>query len=223
MTDRSASKTSPTTRRTEANGGREVKFGVDPPGRRVQVPQLLVAVLVVALSALVGVVLFSQAASREPVVALVLGLERGHELTNGDLRVVFVGTDDTIAAVSPDEVPSLIGLTAVTDLEAGTLVTPAMFVGRSSLGVDEGVVGLSLGPGEYPSLSLSPGDVVNVIDAETAGVLAGDAEVFEVAEFGMQGERFVSLRMPSGTAGTVAAAAKDPGRLRLVLVNGTEQ
>lgn len=219
MTDRSSTKSTPTKRRVEGNGGGEVRFGVDPPGRKVHLPQLVVAVLVVALSALVGVVLFSQAAAREPVAALVSPIERGHELTNDDLRVVFVGTDDAIATVSPDQATFLVGLTAASDLEAGTLVTPAMFVGRSSLSADEGVVGLSLSPGEYPSLSLSAGDTVNVVDAETAGVLAPGAVVFEVAEFGLQGERFVSLQMPAATAAEVAAAAKDPGRLRLVLVN----
>lgn len=222
MTDRSTTKSAPT-RRTEANGSREVKFGVDPPGRKVQVPQLMVAVLVVAVSALVGVVLFSQAAAREPVVALASPIERGQVLTNDDLRVVFVGTDGPIAALSPDEVPSLIGLVAATDLEAATLVTPGLFVGRSSLGADEGVVGLALSPGEYPSLQLAPGDAVDVVDTETGAVLAPAAEVFDVAELGTQGVRFVSLRMPSDTATLVAAAANGPGRLRLVMVPGGER
>lgn len=211
------------TRRTAPNGGGEVKFGVEPPGRKVQVPQLLVAVLVVAVSALAGVVLFSRAAAREPVVALGASIERGHSLTNDDLRVVYVGTEDTIAALSPDEVSSVIGLVAATDLEADTLVTPGLFVARSSLGADEAVVGLALRPGEYPSLQMTPGDVVDVVDAEAAGgVLAPGAEIFDVSELGTQGERFVSLRMSSDTAALVAAAAKDPGRLRLILVGGDQ-
>lgn len=221
MTDRTRTKS---TRRTAANGGREIKFGVDPPGRKVQVPQLVVAVLVVAVSALVGVVLFSQAAAREPVVALASAVERGQVLTNDDLRVVYVGTDAPIAAVSPDEARSLLGLVAAVDLEADTLVTPGLFVGRSSLGADEAVVGLALAPGEYPSLQLAAGDAVDVVDTETAGeVLASAAEVFDVAELGTQGERFVSLRMPSDTATVVASAANDPGRIRLVMVAGGEQ
>jgi hypothetical protein len=93
----------------------------------------------------------------------------------------------------------------------------------------EGVVGLALTPGEYPTPLLSPGDVVDVVltadgpsgpDAAATGErVAGSAEVFDVAELGTQGGRFISLRMPVGAAVEVAGAAA-AGRVRLVLVSG---
>jgi hypothetical protein len=141
--------------------------------------------------------------------------------------VVYVGTDDLISSVASDQLSTLVGLTAVTDLESGTIVTPAYFVVRSVLEPGEGVVGLALSPGEYPTLRLAPGDLVDVVrtgaveaDAADGGaVLAAGAEVFDVAALGSQGQRFVSLRMPAEAAAEVARAAAD-GRVRLVLVAG---
>jgi hypothetical protein len=220
------------TRRAGVSGDGErtlSPFRLEPPRRRVQVPQLLVAVLLVALSALAAVVLFSRAAARDPVLALANDLERGQVVGAGDLQVVYVGTDDPISTVSADDLAALVGLTAVADLEAGTIVTPAHFVARAVLGPGEGVVGLALSAGEYPTLRLAPGDLVDVISTaagEESGdggvVLVSAAEVFDLAELGSQGQRFVSLRMPAEAAAQVARGAA-AGGIRLVLVSGERQ
>ena len=200
-------------------------FRLESSRRRVQVPQLLVAVLLVALSALAALVLFSRVAARDPVLALANDLERGQVITAEDLRVVYLGTDDPISVVPSDGLSSLVGLMAVADLEGGTIVTPAHFVAGAVLADGEGVVGLALSPGEYPTLRLAPGDLVDVISTdpvsgqEDAVLAAAAAEVFDVAELGTQGQRFVSLRLPADTAGLVAQAAAE-GRVRLVLVSG---
>lgn len=200
------------------------RFRLQPPGRRVQVPQLVVAVLVVAVSALAGVVVFSQASAREPVLALANPVERDQVLAAEDLQVVYVASEDPVATVSADALGSLVGRLAVADLEEGTIVTPAFFVDRELVAPGEGVVGLALSPGEYPTLRLAPGDAVDVIATggalgETGGVLASGAVVFEVADLGTQGTRFVSLRMPADSAADVARAAA-AGTVRLVLVGG---
>jgi len=114
---------------------------------------------------------------------------------------------------------SLVGLVALTDLEAGTIVAPGYFAARMEVEAGEGVVGVSLAPGAYPSVHLSPGDVVDVIDSESPeGVIARGAVVFDVAELGVQGQRLVSLLLDSDTAAAVARVPED--RLRLVLVAG---
>lgn len=232
--DRGSAKTS--TRQTDLSGDGQRSpsgFRLESPRRRVQVPQLVVAVLLVAVSALAAVVLFSRAAARDPVLALAADVERGQVVASGDFQVVYVGTDDPISTVTSDELASLVGLTAVSDLEAGTIVTPAYFAARSVLEPGEGVVGLALAPGEYPTLRLAAGDLVDVIRTESpsaaseevadGGVLLAErAEVFDIAELGTQGQRFVSLRMPEDAAADVARAAAE-GRVRLVLVAGAEQ
>jgi hypothetical protein len=196
----------------------------------VQVPQLLIAVFVVALSALAAVVLFSQAAAREPILALANSVERGQVIRSDDLAVIYVATDDPIASLSSEAAAGLVGLTAVADLEAGTILSPAHFVSRSLLDGGEGVVGLALAPGEYPTPLLAPGDVVDVVvtnpgslepGATDAATVVASGVVFDVAELGTQGGRFISLRMPAEAAAEVAGAAAGE-RVRLVLVAGVE-
>ena len=53
----------------------------------------------------------------------------------------------------------------------------------------------------------------------TPDTVVGSAVVFDVAELGTQGERFISLRMPAEAAAEVAVAAAED-RVRLVLVAG---
>ena len=201
-------------------------FRLELPHGRVEVPQLLVAVLLVALSALVAVVLFSRAAARDPMLALANDVERGQVVGAADFRVVYVGTDDPISTVSADALATLVGLTAVADMEAGTVLTPAHFAARSTLGPGVGVVGLALSAGEYPTMGLAPGDFVDVINTTAEGapgdggmVLVSAAEVSDLAALGTQGQRFVSLRMPADAAPEVARAAA-AGHVRLVLVAG---
>ena len=197
----------------------------------MQVPQLLIAVFLVAASALAAVVLFSQAAAREPMLALANPVERGQIIASDDLMVVYVATDDPITSLSSEAATGLVGLTAVADLEEGTILTPAHLVSRSLLDAGEGVVGLALAPGEYPTPLLAPGDVVDVVvtnrgPLEQGGLVPdtviGSAVVFDVAELGTQGVLFISLRMPTEAAAEVAVAAAED-RVRLVLVAGVDQ
>jgi hypothetical protein len=204
-----------------ADGGVS-RFRLQPAGRRVHVPQLVVAVLLVALSALASVVAFSQASAREPVLALANPVERGQILNGEDLRVVYVASDDPVATVSADSISSLVGRRAVTDLEEGAIVASGFFVDEEALPAGEGVVGLALSPGEYPTLRLSPGDMVDVVSTnagEPGGVLVSGAVVFEVSDLGVQGSRFISLRVPIEAAADLARAAA-AGGVRLVLVGG---
>ncbi|MDF1596215.1 MAG: SAF domain-containing protein [Acidimicrobiia bacterium] len=209
----------------------ESPFRLEAPRRKVEIPQLLIAVFMVAVSALVAVVLFSQAAAREPALALAQSVERGEAVTSGDLMVVYVATDDPVSSLPPDAAAGLVGLTAVADLEPGTLLTSAHLVSRSLLDAGEGVVGMALAPGEYPTLLLTPGDRVDVVltsrTPSEEGVtdieaVATSAEVFDVAELGTQGDRFISLLLPADDAAKVAGAAA-AGRVRLVLVSGVDQ
>ena len=132
-------------------------FRLEAPRRKVQIPQLMIAVFLVAVSALVAVILFSRAAARDPILALANPVERGQVVASDDLMVVYVATDDPIASLPSDAAAGLVGLTAVADLDAGTIVTPAHFVSRSVLDDGDGVVGLALAPGEYPTPLLGAG------------------------------------------------------------------
>ncbi len=238
MTTRTRDRTSPNGRVTTP----ELRLEPPDPARRTQVPQMVVAVLLMALFALLAVVFYTRAVASQPVVALAVDVARGQELGPELLQSVEVSTDEALALVAPADVAALYGRRAVVDLEAGTLVAPALFVDHTALEPGESVVGLALSPGEYPSPFLSAGDHVSVVRtvrdsvelsdaiggiAESPGgaepdlavdfVLVADAEVFDIEALGTQGELFVSLRVGVEDAPVVAAAAA-ANAVRLVQV-----
>lgn len=208
-----------TTTTTEPAAGR-VAPPTSPAGR-LRVPQLAVGVLLTAGAALAFLLWNAASGQRVPVLALADEVSRGHVLTREDLRVVHIGTDDQLATTPADGAAQLMGRAAVTDLPAGTLVVPDHFAVASALTPGAGVVGLALGPGQYPTPQLRVGDLVNVViasDERSEGrLLVEAAEVVGVEPVGTQGQRFVSLLTGEATAGEVAATA-GPGEVRLVLV-----
>ncbi len=228
-------------------GSQDLRLEPPEPARRTQVPQLVVAVFLVALFALGAVVLYTQATARDPVVALAVDVARGEAITPEMLQVVHVSTDDAIAFMAPDASPALFGQRAIADLPAGSLVSAALFVDNTALDDGEAVVGMALGPGEYPSPFLAVGDHVAVVrtvrdsselsdaigdvaPSAPAGeglevpeqgvanfVLVADAVVFDLSPLGTQGDLFVSLRLSEDDA-PVVAAADAAGAVRLVQV-----
>lgn len=218
--------------RARGNGAGPVREtpNIEPPGagRRSRLPELAIGVVLMVASALGAVLWHMSSTSKEPVLALAVGVERGEVIDAGDLRVVYLESDDPIAHLPESASASVIGRIAVADLDAGTILTASQFTERSSLGADDGVVGLALDPGQFPALGLLPGDRVNVVagaaategEDDAAPVLARGAEVFAVEDLGNQGRQFISLRMPEDAANRVAAAAEQ-GPLRLVLVGSS--
>lgn len=192
-----------------------------PVTRRVRIPQLAIGLLLTAGTAL-GFVLWNAASiQRTPVLALADDVTRGHVLELEDLRVVHVGTDDLVALTPADQSSTLIGRAAITDLPAGALVTADQFAVASTLTPGAGVVGLALGPGQYPTPQLRIGDLVNVVvtsaDEVDGRLLVEAAEVVWIEPVGTQGQRFISLLTGEALAGEVASTAAR-GEVRLVLV-----
>ncbi len=228
----------------------ELRLAPPAPARRPHVPQLVVALFLVALFALLAVVFYTQATAREPVVALAVDVARGEAITPDMLQVVYVSTDDAVALVSPDASAAMLGQRAIGDLEAGTLVSGSLFVDNTALGAGEALVGLSLGPGEYPSPFLAVGDHVAVVrtvrdSAELAAAIGevaprlpaegelpppapgvadlvlADAVVFDISEIGTQGGLFVTLRLAEDDA-PIVAAGHAANAVRLVQIPAPE-
>jgi len=199
-----------------------------PPGRRVRAPEIVVGVLVTAVFALGAVLWHLSAVDRSPALALVASVERGDTISADDVEVVYVSSDDAIARLDGSQIDQVVGRVALVDLASGTLLSRSVVAERPSLADGEGVVGLSLEPGGYPAMGLSPGDRVNVVrtadpaataeDGDAAGdaVIARDATVFAVEELPSD-RRLVSILAIEDDAEAVAAAAGS-GSLRLVLV-----
>lgn len=219
-------------RDVSGNGSRMLTtgdLGVEPVRRRFRLPEVAVG-LVVLLACALGVVLWQlNATQKDPVLAVADGVARGDVLEAGDLTVVYVSSDDPIAHLRRDEASRVVGRVALADLEAGALLTPGAVSDEPAVQPGEGIVGLSLEPGQVPSSRLRAGDLVNVVagtppgggDAKAASTddapLVEGAEVFAIEELTASGRLFVSLKMPEDDANRVAAAA-ERGPVRLVMV-----
>ena len=219
--------------RAKLNGYGEpsITIGAPPDGhRKRRMPEMAGGLLLVVVCALGALWWQTSSTERQPVLALRNPIERGDLVQLDDLQIVSIDTDQAIAVLADTEAAQVVGRVARTDLAAGTLVTPDQFSSSSTLGVDDGVVGLALDPGQFPSLSLAPGDAVSVVltpspsdprafdEQQTANVLVDRATVVEVSQLGVQGGLFVSLQVDEANAGRIATAAAT-NRVRLIQVS----
>ena len=209
---------------SNGNGsGRRVM--VAPPKSRVRLPELAVGLFVMVLFALGAVLWHLNSVDKTPALAVAADIDRGDTIGAGDIRVVYVASDDPLALLGESQMSEVVGRVALVDLPAGTLVTRGMVAEAVSLAPGEGITGLSLDPGQYPASGLAPGDRVNVVlsvgadaavgpDSET--VIARDTVVYAVEDLASD-RKLVSIMTGEADAEAVAARAGS-GSLRLVLV-----
>lgn len=158
-----------------------------------------------------------------PALAAASRIERGEVVDASDVRVVYVSSDNTLVRLDSSELSRVVGRIALVELAEGTLFTPSVVAEAAALGTGEGVVGLSLDPGAYPSRGLAPGDRVNVVrtadladlDADPR-VIAHNATVYAVEDLSSD-RLLVSILAGAEDAEAVAASA-GAGGLRLMLV-----
>lgn len=184
--------------RDRENPGREVPVGGQR--RKVDVPQVLVAVLLVAGCALGALVWSAASNERVPVLALAADVGRGDQLGAGDVRVVNIDTDTEIASVPASSLGNFVGSIATADLSAGTVIAPSQFAIGEPLGPGEAVVGAALGDGEYPVPDLRPGDRVDayLMPVTTASASTIETEDGDVPDPALPAGPESAERVPTG-------------------------
>lgn len=206
-------------------------FDLDAPasgtGKR-RAPEVVAGLLVILVFSLGA--LWWQTSSTEQVEVLALrsAVLRGHVMTVEDLQVVGISSDDDLTVMAATDAATIIGRVARTDMAAGALIAAEQFSAGSLIEPGDGVVGLSLEAGQFPSMSLAPGDVVAVvltpgtIDATATKSAAGNvlvdrALVVEVESVGVQGRLFVAVQVDENEAASIASAAS-ANQVRLIQV-----
>lgn len=209
------------------------------PGRvaeaRHRNPVWLVAgVLLVVLSALGGVLLFS--ANDERIEALVAArdLAPGEVVSRADLRIERVAVDG-VDVVAPSAADGLIGQHVVGPVPQGALLHPAMFTVEAPLGPDEMDIGAALDPGEFPQSDIPVGTAVELLVSTAIDPVAAPGTVGaepaarpdEASSIGFgavtaveeraTGQLLVTMRV-SRDVGLVAAQAARDDTLRIALV-----
>lgn len=204
------------------------------PGRvadaRHRNPTWIVAgILLVVLSALGGVVLFTSNDDRTEVLVAATDLEPGAEIASEDLRIERVALDAGVRSIPAAEAASLVGRHATGRVPAGTMLAPAMFATDVPLGPGEVVVGASLDPGEAPLALLEVGAAVELLDVTVAepGAAEGSPEAATSLGTGTvwavepvaTGQLWLSVRVER-RVGLAVSVASATDRLRVALIGG---
>ena len=236
--------------------------GVETPGRRTRPPAgrrpdpspdssrdasprpvhrnpvwLVAGVLLVVLSALGGVLLFSANDERTDALVAARDLAPGEVVDRDDLRIERVAVDG-VDIVAPSAAEVIVGRHVVGPVPQGALLHPAMFAVEAPLGPDEMDIGAALDPGEFPQSDIPVGAAVELlvsravepvaapggVGAAPSAVTPGEASsigvgVVTAVEERATGQLLVTMRV-ARDVGLVAAQAARDDTLRIALVGG---
>lgn len=177
--------------------------------------RLLLAVALGVIGALLGAYAYRGAVAREGIVVTARPLPFGSVIQLSDLREISLPPGSGLSSVAWDDVGSVVGRLAATDLRAGQTVTPDSITSDNVPALGEAVVGLSVESGRVPSAALAPRDEVLVVTGgdspprRATVVRAGDVDV--------SGRRTVDVLVPQTDAEDLALASVDD-RVAIVLL-----
>ena len=150
-----------------AKGGGTPGRRLGGPGRRRQMPLVVVGVLLVVGCALGFADASLSLASHEDVLVVAQPLAAGQVLTTSDLRAVRVSTGTGLEVVPVTAEASVVGRPVALALAAGALLTREEIGAASPASPGEDVVAVGLKPGLFPP-GLAPGDRVQVVPVVTS-------------------------------------------------------
>jgi hypothetical protein len=198
-----------------------------PPARkttRINRTRAGLGVLVIALSIVAVLTLYSSADDRTQVLALRARVPAGQAITQSDLTTVEVPADSTLAIVAADQASSVVGQVALSTLEPGMLLAPSLVAAQPLVPTGTSVIGATLKPGQYP-VGLRVGDTVRVVETPVAtstqatpAIDRGTARIVDLAE-AQAGVTGIAVSLLVGDDATVAlSSAGAAGRLSLAVV-----
>jgi hypothetical protein len=221
--------TSDVQRRAAPTG--RIEFGRTGEARHRNPGWLLGGVLLVLVSAIGGVLLFSSADDRRGVLVAAGDIEVGQPVERSHLRVVQMSAASGVQTLGTGDASALIGQIPVGRVPAGTVLNPSMFSSSSPLAADEMVFGAALDPGEAPMSSVTVGAAVRLVAAPRAVAGAerepgapppadviGDGVIWDYETLG-SGKLWLSVRTTVDVGLRASKAAQDD-ELRVVIIGG---
>jgi SAF domain len=124
----------------------------------------LMAVFAIGIAALVLSV-----SHAKPYLAVRKDIPIGQQITGDDLRTVYINSAAGLSPIPASDLNSIVGQYAVTNLTAGTLLTPHELTKQAIPGPGQQVVGISLKSGSLPPKGIVAGAKVVLIATEPAG------------------------------------------------------
>lgn len=220
--------TSPATQaRRSARAVTRPVTGLPKPARRRRPLLVVVGLVLAALAAALVAALLNAATATTLVWATATDVSRGHLVEPDELVAVEISSSaaERLLTATVESRDRLTGQVWAVDLPAGELLSPALVTQRLAVADGQALVGLRLGPGEFPVAGLRPCDVVMVVEAalqegQQPSVLVEAATVESVAVLADQGaaaDRLVTLSVPAQAAAAVANAGS-AGRAAIAVV-----
>jgi hypothetical protein len=188
----------------------------------VRTPEVAVGALIIA-ACVVGAMMWGRSAVVGTSVLVVTNdVKRGQVLEASDFGAITLTSSDDIELVRASALQDAVGLRATVDIAAGTPLTPAQLDSVDSLAVGEGLVGLTVAPGDAPA-DLDVGDSVRLLtvtrlaDGSTSpAVEAASVEVWAISDPDpLDGTRVITLKVSEDVATMVLGREE----IRLMKVN----
>jgi hypothetical protein len=188
----------------------------------VRTPEVAVGALIIA-ACVVGAMMWGRSAVVGTSVLVVTNdVKRGQVLEASDFGAITLTSSDDIELVRASALQDAVGLRATVDIAAGTPLTPAQLDSVDSLAVGEGLVGLTVAPGDAPA-DLDVGDSVRLLtvtrlaDGSTSpAVEAASVEVWAMSDPDpLDGTRVITLKVSEDVATMVLGREE----IRLMKVN----
>lgn len=188
----------------------------------VRTPEVAVGALIIA-ACVVGAMIWGRSAVVGTSVLVVTNdVKRGQVLEASDFGAITLTSSDDIELVRASALQDAVGLRATVDIAAGTPLTPAQLDSVDPLAVGEGLVGLTIAPGDAPA-DLDVGDSVRLLtvtrlaDGSTSpAVEAASVEVWAMSDPDpLDGTRVITLKVSEDVATMVLGREE----IRLMKVN----
>jgi len=188
----------------------------------VRTPEVAVGALIIA-ACVVGAMIWGRSAVVGTSVLVVTNdVKRGQVLEASDFGAITLTSSDDIELVRASALQDAVGLRATVDIAAGTPLTPAQLDSVDPLAVGEGLVGLTIAPGDAPA-DLDVGDSVRLLtvtrlaDGSTSpAVEAASVEVWAISDPDpLDGTRVITLKVSEDVATMVLGREE----IRLMKVN----
>jgi hypothetical protein len=129
----------------------------------------VISALVVFASIAVFASVYAAAGHQTPVLIVTRTIEQGQPITGGDLGQASASISGGVIAIPVADAQELSGKRAAVTIPSGSLLTAGDVTGAPAIAAGDAVVGLALKPGQLPSVGLTAGDLVMIIQTASPG------------------------------------------------------
>jgi hypothetical protein len=193
---------------------------------RLDLRWLVAGVLALCVGGLGAALLYANASSATPVITIKRTVYRDQIITTEDLGVISLAVPIGLDAVGADRLAEIVGKTAIIDLPAGGILTPAEF-GEPVVAPGSVRLGLRLEAGRLPGSAIEPGASVLLVPVGRDGGEAPSggsvpATIATTPRTQTDGSTTVDVTL-SSDEGTRVAQLAAAGQLTVLRVPGSKR